>query len=60
MSISTLESIVVDQTECNPTQLRKKDSKKSKLQTIGGIPIAWLTMRLMISFCNHVNIKKMP
>ena len=52
---STLDHIIVDQTECNPTDGRKKDPIKTKLRTISGIPVAKLTRALLISFCNRVN-----
>ena len=55
---STLDSIIVDQTECNPTDGRKKDPIKTKLRTISAIPVAKLTRALLISFCNRVNIKQ--
>ena len=55
---STLDSIIVDQTECNHTDKRKKDPIKTKLRTISAIPVAKLTRALLISFCNRVNIKQ--
>ena len=55
---STLDSVIVDQTECNHTDKRKKDPIKTKLRTISAIPVAKLTRALLISFCNRVNIKQ--
>ena len=55
---STLDHIIVDQTECNPTDGRKKDPIKTKLRSISAIPVAKLTRPLLISFCNLVNIKQ--